>query len=185
MKWAWKHKPKLARLVAKSLTYDNENGKQFWPRVPPVSRMLIVLGAPCLSEHICTKAGPTFLRCLSCLCSVLRLILLLPLRLYGLYAAYGEAYQGKPSCIPSHQSQSKVWITCLCCPHNCLISSEYNSVTKRLEWCFTTFIDLDFKPLVCFEECINQSDWHQQAFHWVQKKREPLKIARLGCNELL
>lgn len=57
-------------------------------------------------------------------------------------------------------------------------SSEYNRVTKCLEWCFTTFIDLDFKPLVCFEEYINQRNWHQQAFHWVQKKRAPLKIAR-------
>lgn len=56
--------------------------------------------------------------------------------------------------------------------------SEYNRVTKCLEWRFTTFIDLDFKPLVCFEECINQRNWHQQAFHWVQKKRAPLKIAR-------
>lgn len=63
--------------------------------------------------------------------------------------------------------------------------SEYNRVTKCLEWRFTAFIDLDFKPLVCFEECINQRDWHQRAFHWVQKTREPLKIARLCCNELL
>lgn len=30
-----------------------------------------------------------------------------------------------------------------------------------------------------FEKSINQRDWHQHAFHWVLKKRGPLKIARL------
>ncbi len=103
---------------------------------------------------------------------------ILPFRLFEHYAAYGEAYQAKPSRILSHQSQSKVWIMCLCCPLKCVISSGFNRVTKCLEWHFTTFIDLDLKPLVCFEECINQSEWHQQAFHLVQRKRAPLKSAR-------
>lgn len=48
------------------------------------------------------------------------------------------------------------------------------------------FIDLGLQTFgVFFEECINQRDWHQRAFHWVPKKTEPLKIARLCCNELL
>lgn len=53
-------------------------------------------------------------------------------------------------------------------------------LSKCLEWCFMTFIDLDFKLVLCFfEKSINQRDWHQHAFHWVLKKRGPLKIARL------
>lgn len=146
-----------------------------------VSSMLIVLGAPCLSEHICTNAGPTFspvsvfpLLCPQCAWSrsspsdSLNIMLLKEklIRLIHLVFHLTSLSQ-------------RFGIMCLCCPHNCLISSEYNRVTKCLEWRFTTFIDLDFKPVVCFEECINQRDWHQQAFHWVHKKREPLKIARL------
>lgn len=112
--------------------------------------MLIALAAPCLSEHISIDAGPTFLQCLSSRRSVLCVAQTLPLRIYEHYAAYGEAYHAELSCNPSHHSQSKVWIVCVRCLHNCLISAEYNRVTKCLEWRFTTFIDLDFKPLVCF-----------------------------------
>lgn len=68
-----------------------------------------------------------------------------PPRLYGHYAAYGEAYQVKLSSIPSHHFQSKAWIMRLCCPYNCLISSVRNRVTNCLEWRLTTFIDLDLK----------------------------------------
>lgn len=58
----------------------------------------------------------------------------------------------KPSYLVIHLTtlESKGWIVGLRCLHNCLISAEYNRVTKCLEWRFTTFIDLDFKPLVCF-----------------------------------
>lgn len=66
-------------------------------------------------------------------------------------------------------------------------------LSKCLEWCFMTFIDLDFKLVLFFEKSINRRDWHQHAFHWVLKKRGPLKIARLFkkifffnvCNKLL
>lgn len=63
------------------MTYDDENGKA-------VLTKGFLLSPACLlsSEHFalastCTNAGPTFLQCLSFLCSVLCLILILPLRL--------------------------------------------------------------------------------------------------------
>lgn len=137
--------------------------------------MLFVLGALCLSKHICIHAGSTFL---PLLCPVLRPvppstgsrnIMLLMEKLI------------KSSRLVFHlTTQSKAWIMCLCCLHNCLISFQVFGT-----FFFISFIDLDFKPLLCFEECINQRDWHQQAFHWMLKKREPLKTARLFCNKLL
>lgn len=39
--------------------------KRFWPRVPLVSGMLVLLAALCLSEHVRNNAGPTSLHCLS------------------------------------------------------------------------------------------------------------------------
>lgn len=148
--------------------------------------MLIVLWATCLSEHICINAGPTSLQCLSSLCSVCAWSWSAPQTLWTLCCFWRSL---SSQAIPLISDKGLDHVSC--CPHSCLISSEYNRVTKCLEWRFTTFIDLDFKPLVgffCFfspDECINQRDWHQRAFHWVQKKREPLKIARLCCNELL
>lgn len=141
--------------------------------------MLTVLGAPCLSEHICTSAGQTFLQCLSFLCSVL-LLILRPQTLWNIMLLMENLIK------TSHlvfflTSLSQRFGLCVSVVHTTasfFFFSEYNRVTKCLEWRFTTFIDLDFKPLVCFEECINQRNWHQQAFHWVQKKRAPLKIAR-------
>lgn len=135
--------------------------------------MLIVLR---FSKHICINAGLTFLQCLSFLCSVLCFILILPLRLYEHYAAYGEAYQAKPSCVPSHYFQSKAWIMSTQLPHffqNIIeLPSVWNDVLLLL-------LIWTLNLLVCFEECINRRDWHQRAFHWVPKKRAPLKIARL------
>lgn len=72
--------------------------------------------------------------------------------------------------------------------------SVVHMTASFLSKCFMTFIDLDFKLVLCFffEKSINQRDWHQHAFHWVLKKRGPLKIARLFnffffnvCNKLL
>lgn len=151
--------------MAKSLKYEWKTSLDRGSSL--VSSMLFAPAAPCLSEHICIDAGPTFLQCLSSLRSVLCVALTLPLRIYEHYAAYGEAYQAELSCNPSHHSESKVWIVCLRCLHNCLISAEYNRVTKCLEWRFTTFIDLTSNLWCVFEGCINQRDWHQQAFHWV------------------
>lgn len=169
-------KPKLVRHMAKSLKYDNENGKCcIWPRFLCVSSMLFVLGALCLSKHICINAGPTSL---PLLCPVLHpvppstgssIIMLLMEELI------------KPSRLVFH-------LTTLSQRLGSCVSVVYTTVwflSKCLEHFFISFIDLDFKPLLCFEECINQRDWHQQAFHWVLKKREPLKIARLFCNKLL
>lgn len=108
--------------------------------------MLIVLEAPCLSEHICNNAD--FFSCL-CFSSPLSCCLIL-IRLFQHHAAYGEAYQAKSSRTPSHQSQSKVWIMCLCCPHNCLISPEYNRVTKCLELLFYYFYWLGLQTFGVF-----------------------------------
>lgn len=117
-KFLQKFKPKLVRHMAKSLKYDNENGK-CWPRFLCVSSMLFVLGALCLSKHICIHAGPTFL---PLLCPVLRPvppstgsrnIMLLMEKLI------------KPSRLVFHlTTQLKAWIMCLCCLHNCLISFQ-------------------------------------------------------------
>lgn len=145
---------------------------------PLVSSMLIVLGAPCLSEHICINAGPTFspVFVFPLCCPVLgpdpahRLnIMLLMEKLI------------KPSHLVSHLTTLRLKLgSCVSVVHTTAsflqniieLPTVWNDVLLLLLtwtsnfWCF-------------FEERINQRDWHQRAFHWVPKKREPLKIARL------
>lgn len=145
--------------------------------------MLIILWALCLSEHVyqCrSDFPPVFIFPL--LCPVLDPDPA-PQTLWTLSCLRRSL--SRQAIFYSVSPVSKVWIMCLCCPHNCLVSLKYDRVTKCVEGRFTNFIDLDFKPLMYFKECINQRDWHQQAFHWVQKKMEPLKIARLCCNKLM
>lgn len=184
VKWVRRYKPKLVRHMAKSLTWWWEWKNSFDQGFSLVSSMLIVLWALCLSEHM-------LYQCRSDFPPVFIFPLLWPVldpdpapqTLWTLSCLWRSL--SRQAIFYSISPVSKVWIMCLCCPHNCLVSLKYDRVTKCLEGRFTNFIDLDFKPLMCFKECINQRDWHQQAFHWVQKKREPLKIARLCCNKLM
>lgn len=79
---------------------------------------------------------------------------------------------------------------CLCCPQNCLISSKHDRVTKYLEGGFTTFIDLDFKPLMfCFvffnpqKRASIKEIGTSKLSPGCRRRGEPLKSAHLGRNK--
>lgn len=145
MKQAQRYKPKFVRHTAKCLKYDYENGKNgFDQGFFLVSSMLIVLGAPCLIISTSPYQCRAWLSSAVCLppalsCAWSPSCPQTPWTLRCLW----RSLSGQD--ILYSVSQLKAQIMCLCCPHNCLISSEYNRVTNCLEWHFTTFIDLDFK----------------------------------------
>ena len=162
--------------------------KRIWPRFFSRLSMLFVLRASCLSKHICISAGLTWLFSSVCLSSALSCAWSQPppstdsmnlmLRIVKLI---------KPTYLVLHLttlswklgSAVSVVHTTASFPQSIIeLPSVGNDVSLLLLTCTS-------KPLVCFEECVNQIDWHQPAFHWVQNMREPLKIAQLFCNELL
>lgn len=145
------------------------------------SMLILVLGAPCLSKHICINAGPAFFSsvCLSPR-AVPCLIPILPADSLNITLLMEKLI--KPSHLVSHLATLSLKLgSCVSVVHTTAsflrsiieLPTVWNGVLLLLLtwtsnfWCF-------------FEERINQRDWHQRAFHWVpKKKREPLKIARL------
>lgn len=140
---------------------------------------------PSYSEHLALASisvsmqGQRFL--LSFLCSVLRFIP--PPRLINWILCCSRRSLSRQA-VPS--SQSEAGIMCLCCPLSCLIflPSVWNAVLFLL---LTQTSNL----FAVFWKCIKQRGWHQQAFHWLLKKRELWKLHAFFfflfffCNELL
>lgn len=147
--------------------------------------MLIVLGAPCLSEHICINAGsmsPSSVIACPLLCPVLG-----PAPQTEHYAASWEAYQARLSSFQSHRAQSKgldhaflLFSTQL--PHFFRIIIELPSVWNGVLLLLLTWTSNLW--------CVLKSAWIKEIgtsklSTGCPEKREPLKIARLCCNELL